>query len=36
MGVVYEAEDVFWWFKAVVPRASRRNRSIACVSRQIF
>src|ERR1700691_2324564 len=21
MGVVYEAEDVFWWFKAVVPRA---------------
>jgi hypothetical protein len=28
--------QMFWWFKAVVPCASRQNRSIACVSRQLF
>jgi hypothetical protein len=43
MGVVYEAEDLFsqmvqmfGWFKAEGARASRRNRSIACLSRQLF
>jgi hypothetical protein len=28
--------QMFAWFKAEAARASRRNRSIACVSRQLF